>query len=286
MPATILTLQSQVAYGHVGNSAAAFALQRVGCAVVAIPTVLLSNHPGYGHARGAPVEPALIAEMVAGLDALGAAARCEGVLTGYLPSPECGAAALDAARRARAQGAIWLCDPVFGDEGRVYAAQGVMEFLRDAALPAADVATPNLFELETLTGAAIGDLASARAAMAALRARGPRVVVSTSFDRDTPAGALDALALDEAGLWRWRAPRLARRFEGAGDLFAALFLAALLETRAAAPALARAGAAVAAVLEATQAAWSRELALIAAQDAMAAAFRDARAASAQRLAQL
>jgi pyridoxine kinase len=236
---TILTLQSQVAYGHVGNSAAAFALQRVGCEAVAVPTVLLSNHPGYGQSRGAPVAPSLIADMIEGLDAVGALARCEGVLTGYLPSAETGAAVLDAALRAQATGAIWLCDPVFGDEGRVYARAGVMEFLRDAAIPRADIATPNLFELETLTGLRVGDLHSARAAMAALRGRGPRAVLCTSFERETPAGALDVLALDDGGLWRARTARLDRRFDGAGDLFAALFLAAWLDTRATAPALGR-----------------------------------------------
>ena len=269
----ILTLQSQVVYGHVGNSAAVFALQRVGCEAWAAPTVLLSNHPGYGQALGAPVEPSLIEAFVAGLDGVGALKRCDGVLTGYLPSAQTGEAALHAARRAQAAGALWLCDPVFGDDGRVYARPGVVAFLRERAAPEADILTPNLFELETLTGVAVGDLAAARAAMQALRAQGPSVVVCTSFDRDTPRDCLDVLALDGEGLWRVRTPRLARRFEGAGDLFAALFLAAFLESRVAPAALARAAAGVAAVLAATLAADQRELALIAAQDEMAAAFR-------------
>lgn len=268
----ILSIQSQVAFGHVGNSAAIFALQRVGCEAWAVPTVLLSNHPGYGQARGGPVAPDLMSGLVEGLDALGALKRCDGVLTGYMPSAQASAAALDAAQRARAQGALWLCDPVFGDEGRVYAAAGVFEHLRDHAVPAADVVTPNLFELERLSGTTIADLASARAAMADLRARGPRIVVCTSFDRDAPAEAIDMLALDQDVLWRLRARRLDRRFEGAGDLFAALFLAALLDSGETGRALARAGAGVAAVLTSTQASGAREPALIAAQDAMAAAF--------------
>ena len=269
----ILTLQSQVVYGHVGNSAAVFALQRVGREAWAAPTVLLSNHPGYGATSGAPVAPALVGEMIDGLDALGALDRCDGVLTGYLPSAETGAAVLDAALRAQAKGAVWLCDPVFGDDGRIYARPGVKEFLRDAAIPRADLVTPNLFELETLTGVFVGDLASARDAMAALRGRGPRAVVCTSFDRETPEGALDVLALDGEGFWRARTARFERRFEGAGDLFAALFLAAFLETRRCAAALGRACAGVAATLDATQRAGARELALIGAQEAMAAGWR-------------
>lgn len=278
----ILTLQSQVVFGHVGNSAAAFALQRIGCEAWAIPTVQLSNHPGYGQARGAPVEPSLIEAFLDGLDAVGALARCQGVLTGYLPSARTGEAALDAARRAKASGAVWLCDPVFGDEGRVYARPGVVEFLRERAAPEADILTPNLFELETLTGEAAADLAGARAAMETLRAQGARVVVCTSFDRETPDDSIDALALDEDGFWRARAARFERRFEGAGDLFAALFLAAYLETRSTAAALARANAGVAATLAATFASGERELALVAAQDAMTTAFRGG--AVAERLA--
>lgn len=284
----ILTLQSQVAYGHVGNSAAAFALQRVGCEAWAAPTVLLSNHPGYGQARGGPVDASLIEAMVEGLEAVGALERCEGVLTGYLPSPEVGEATLAAALRTRAvsaakgRAAVWLCDPVFGDEGRVYARAGVLDFLRERALPEADVVTPNLFELETLTGTTIASLAQARRAMAALRAQGPAIVVCTSFDRETPAGSLDALALDASGLTRARMPRFERRFEGSGDLFSALFLAALLESGDSGAALGRACAGVAATLEATMATGARELRLVAAQDAMAAAF--ARGGAVERIA--
>lgn len=279
----ILSLQSQVAYGHVGNSAAVFALQRVGCEVWAIPTVHLSNHPGYGAARGGSADPSRIVAIIEGLKEVGALAGCDAALTGYLPSRAIGEAALDAVWTAKtaAPDALWLCDPVIGDDGRVYARDGAPEFLRDRAAPAADIVTPNLFELEWLTGTSVSDLASARRALAALAARGPRVALCTSFDRETPADALDVLALAPDGAWRVRTPRLDRRFEGAGDLFAALFLAAYLDGRATGRALARASAATHAVLSATQAAQSREMALIGAQDAMAAAF--AAPASAERL---
>ncbi len=264
----ILTIQSQVAYGHVGNSAAVFALQRIGCEAWPIPTVLLSNHPGYGASRGAPVDPSLIRANIEGVGAVGALARCDGVLTGYLGAAEVGEAVLDAALGVKALNprALWCCDPVMGDNGRVYARPGVVEFLRDRAAPEADILTPNLFELELLTGAPASSLEAAAGAMRALALRGARAVVVTSFDRETPADALDTLALDATGLWRVRVSRAGRSFEGAGDLFSALFLAAYLERRAAGEALAFAAARVAGVLTRTQAEGSRELALIAAQD--------------------
>ncbi len=267
----ILSIQSQVAYGHVGNSVAAFALQRLGHEVWAVPTALLSNHPGYGQSRGAPVAASLVEACVEGIAAIGALARCDGVLTGYLTTPEIAEAALGAAQQAKGAhpAAIWCCDPVFGDHGRIYARPGLMEFFRDRAVPEADIVTPNLFELETLTGAPIADLASARRAMATLAARGPSIVVLTSFDRQTPEDSLDILALAGARLLGVRVPRAPRAFEGAGDLFAALFLAAFLETREAGAALESACAAVAGVLAATERAGSRELALVAAQQELA-----------------
>lgn len=272
---SIFSLQSQVAYGHVGNCAATFALQRVGCDVWAAPTTLLSNHPGYGAARGGAIEPGRIADITAGLADIGALQRCDGVLTGYTPSRPVGEAVVATALRAKeaAPGAVWLCDPVIGDDGRVYAGAGVPDFFRDVAVPASDVVTPNVFELEWLIGGAVRDLGSARRALEALRARGPSVALCTSFDRETPNDALDVLALAPDGFWRVRTPRLTRRFEGAGDLFAALFLAAFLEDRSTSAALARANAATHAVLTATANAGERELSLIAGQEAMAAAFR-------------
>ena len=277
----ILSIQSQVAYGHVGNSVAAFALQRLGHEVWAVPTALLSNHPGYGQSRGAPVAASLVEACVEGVAAIGALARCDGVLTGYLTTPEVAEAALGAAQRVKGAhpAAIWCCDPVFGDNGRIYARPGLMEFFRDRAVPEADIVTPNLFELETLTGATVADLAGARRAMAALAARGPRIVVLTSFDRQTPVDALDVLALADGRLIGVRAPRVPRAFEGAGDLFAALFLAAFLETREAGAALETACSRVAGVLAQTERAGSRELALVAAQQELAQPSRRFRATS-------
>jgi pyridoxine kinase len=266
----ILSIQSHVVYGHVGNSAAVFPLQRLGREVWPLMTVQFSSHTGYAGWRGRAFDAAMIDECVAGLETIGALPRCAGLLTGYLGTAEIGGAALRALERVCAANseAAYACDPVIGDVGRgPYVAAGVGEFFRDSALPVATIATPNAFELEWLTGEPARDLQTARRAIATLRERGPRVVVAKSLQLDdTPADALDMLAGDEAGLWRLRTPKLPIAVNGAGDLFAALFFHHWLEARATREALSRAASAVHAIVNATMAAGSRELSLIAAQD--------------------
>ena len=266
----ILSVQSHVVYGHVGNSAAVFPLQRLGREVWPLMTVQFSSHTGYAGWRGRAFDAAMIDECVAGLAGIGVLSRCAGLLTGYLGAAEIGEASLRALGRLRAAnaGAAYACDPVIGDVGRgPYVAAGVGEFFRDRALGEATIVTPNAFELEWLTGEPVRDLQAARRAIAALRAHGPLVVVAKSLDLDdTPADALDMLAGDEAGFWRLRTPKLPIAVNGAGDLFAALFFHHWLETRATPDALSRAASSVHAIVGATMAAGSRELALIAAQD--------------------
>jgi pyridoxine kinase len=265
----ILSIQSHVVYGHVGNSAAVFPLQRLGREVWPLMTVQFSSHAGYAGWRGRAFDAALIDECVAGLQAIGALHRCAGLLTGYLGKAEIGEAALRALERVRAANgeAAYACDPVIGDAGGPYVAAGVGEFLRDRAVPLATIVTPNAFELEWLTGERIVDLRAARQAIAALRARGPSVVVVKSLKLDdTPADALDMLAGDETGFWRLRTPKLPIAVNGAGDLFAALFFHHWLEARGTRQALSRAASSVHGIVAATHAAKSRELALVAAQD--------------------
>jgi pyridoxine kinase len=270
MLAPILSIQSHVVYGHVGNSAAVFPLQRLGREVWPLMTVQYSSHVGYSGWRGRAFDAAMIDDCLSGLEAIGVLPRCAGLLTGYLGKAEIGEAALRALDRLRAgnDAAAYACDPVIGDVGPgVYVAPGVGEFFRDRALPLATIATPNAFELEWLTGEQVNNLQAARRAIAALRARGPRVVVATSLQLDdTPAGSLDILAGDEAGFWRVRTPNLPISVNGSGDLFAALFFHHWLETHDASAALSHAAAAVYAVVKATLAAGVRELSLIAAQD--------------------
>jgi pyridoxine kinase len=212
----------------------------------------------------------MIDDCMSGLEAIGVLPRCAGLLTGYLGKAEIGEAALRALDRIRdANGeAAYACDPVIGDVGPgVYVATGVGEFFRDRALPLATIATPNAFELEWLTGERANNLQSARRAIAALRARGPRVVVATSLQLDdTPAGALDILAGDDAGFWRVRTPNLPISVNGSGDLFAALFFHHWLETHDTRDALSRATSSVHAIVKATLDSGLRELSLIAAHE--------------------
>jgi pyridoxine kinase len=266
----ILSIQSHVVYGHVGNSVAVFALQRLGREVWPLMTVQFSSHTGYIGWRGRAFDAGMIDECVAGLRSIDVLSRCAGVVTGYLGKAEIGEAALRALVSVRATNpaAAYACDPVIGDISRgLYVTTGVGEFLRDRALPSAIIATPNAFELEWLTGVRARTLSQAGAAIAALRSRGPRVIVAKSLAlEDTPFGALDMLAGDEAGLWRLRTPKLPISVNGAGDLFAALFFHHWLNARTTPEALSRAASSVHGVVIATLAAGSRELALIAAQD--------------------
>ncbi len=269
MLAPILSIQSHVVYGHVGNSAAVFPLQRLGREVWPLMSVQFSSHTGYAGWRGRAFDAAMIEDCMAGLEAIGALPRCAGLLTGYLGKPEIGEAALDALTRIRAANpdAAYACDPVIGDVGRgSYVAAGVAEFLRDRALPLVTIATPNAFELEWLTGEPASSLAQAASAIAGLRARGPRVVVAKSLALDdTPADALDIVAGDDHGLWRLRTPRLPIAVNGAGDLFAALFFHHWLDGRRTPEALSRTASAVFAIVAATLAAGTRELRIVADQ---------------------
>ena len=233
-------------------------------------TVQFSSHAGYPGWQGRAFDAGMIDEVAAGLDAIGALARCDGLLTGYLGRVEIGEAALRvvAAVRAANSKSVYACDPVIGDTGKgVYVADGVPEFFRDRALPAAAIASPNAFELAWLTGLPLGSLDEARTATRALRRLGPEVVLTTSLALDdTPADSLDMLVADGKGAWRLRTPRLPVSVNGAGDLLSALFLFHWLTHREAPQALASAAASVFGVVAATAAAGQRELMIVAAQE--------------------
>jgi pyridoxine kinase len=231
--------------------------------------VQFSNHTGYGAWRGQVFGAELIGECVAGIEERGVLGRCDAVLSGYLGSAEIGAAVRDAALKVKAANpqALWCCDPVIGDTGRgVFVRPGIPEFLRDQALPAADIATPNQFELEWLTGQAITSLNTAKAAITALQAKGPRIVLLTSLRTDaTGADEIEMLAAEGGGFWRLRTPMLPLSVNGAGDAIAALFLFHRLKSGAAAPALEAAASSIFGLLSQTLAAGARELQVVAAQ---------------------
>jgi pyridoxine kinase len=266
----LLSINSHVAYGHVGNAAAVFALQRLGCEVWPVHTVLFSNHTGHGSFRGESLDAGKIREIVRGIAERGVLQSCDGVLSGYLGEVESGAAVLEAVAKVKAANpaARYCCDPVIGDAGRgVFVRAAIPEFLRNHAVPAADILTPNQFELEHLCGRATPTLAAALAAMDAVHARGPRVVFITSIrTEETPKNSVDLLACDPTGRFRLRTPKLPTVVHGAGDLIASLFLLHLLRTGSAAEALSRAASAVFGVLQRTADAGANEMLLIDAQE--------------------
>ncbi|MEA2755010.1 MAG: pyridoxine kinase [Aliidongia sp.] len=271
---SILTIQSAVAYGHVGNSAAMFALQRLGFEAWAVNTVQFSNHPGYGAWRGRVAPAEEVAAVIQGIAERGVLPGCRAVLSGYLGDPALGEVVLDAVERVKAANpaALWCCDPVIGDTATgIYVRPGIAEFFRDRALEAADLVTPNVFEAEFLTGRRIESLSSALAACAALRARGPRLVLLTSLRRNDPDGErIGLLASSAAGSWLVETPLLPLHPNGAGDAVAALFLGNWLHHGDIARALEMAASAIHAVLKQTLASGEREIQLITAQEALVA----------------
>lgn len=273
----ILSIQSSVAYGHVGNSAAVFPLQRLGHEVWPVLTVHFSNHTGYGAWRGPLLDPADVREVIAGIEDRGVLGTADAVLSGYQGDPAVGAVILDAVAKVKAANpdAVYCCDPVMGDVGRgMFVRPGIPEFMRDEVVPQADLITPNHFELDFLAGTETTNEAEVLAAVDAVRDRGPRQVLVTSVRYDDPGWEgdeqlLEMIAVSDEGAWSVTTPLLPIAPNGGGDITAALYLAHVLDTGSPAVALERTAASVFAVLEATLAAGTRELQIVAAQDAIA-----------------
>jgi pyridoxine kinase len=271
---TVLSIQSWVACGVVGNGAALFPLQRLGIETWSLNTVAFSNHTGYGKWRGGAVPAHEIASLFEGIAELGVLGRCDAVLSGYLGGPQTGPVLLDIVARVKHANprALFCCDPVMGDFGPGwYVRAGIPDFYRDRALPLADIAIPNRFELEWLTGSPIGTISDAAGAAERLRRRGPGIVLVTSLEPAADRIAVVAAGAD--GTWAVETPRLPIEATGCGDAVAALFLGWLLKGKAMPEALAVTIAAIWGVVEATVRAGDGELALIAAQDELAAPSR-------------
>ena len=264
---TVLSVQSWVACGNVGNTAALFPLQRLGCETWSLNTVAFSNHTGHERWRGDTVPAKEIATLFEGIAELGVLPRCDAVLSGYLGEAETGPVLLDIVARVKEANprALFCCDPVMGDIGLgYYVRSGIPEFYRDRALALANVVTPNCFELEWLCGRQVRSLPQAAAATTALRQRGPDIVLATSLEIDTNRVAVVAAGPD--GVWAVETPRLPIDATGCGDAVAALFLGWLLKGKPVPDALATTIAAIYGVIEATMRSPGGELALVAAQD--------------------
>ena len=226
--AKVLAISSHVARGHVGLAATVPALQRFGHEVWALPTVLLASRPGLGRLARHDLPPADLAAMLAALEADGCWKALDAVLTGYFPSPESVAVAAGAVRSIKdaAPAIPILVDPIAGDAGRLYVTEATAAAVRDELLPLATVATPNLFELTWMTGLACAGLSDAVHAARQLGAQA--VAVTSAVDTPDKVSTLLVTARDAVA---YPSPRYDGIPNGAGDLFAGLLLAHLLNGR-------------------------------------------------------
>ncbi len=263
---SVISIQSQVAYGHVGNNAAVFPMQMHGIDVIAVPTTLLSNRPGYPTIRGRVLEAQLVADLLLGVEERGALDTCEAILSGYLGSPEIAAVVAGFVARARARNPalIYCCDPVLGDRDRgLFVKAEIPPLMRDLLCPLADIITPNHFEFEWLCGAKATTVEEVIDAAQALMVRGPSTIVVTSAElADTPDDEIETLAVEQSQAWRVRTPKLPISPSGTGDLFASLFVSARVGGSDTPDALGHAASAIFAVLERTAARGTEEMRIV------------------------
>ena len=275
----VLTIQSQVVFGHVGNSATTFPLQSLGHEVWAVPTAILSNHAGYADFGGQVTPQETLADLLRGLERRGAFSDCDLIVSGYLGSAALAAVVTDTVDRVRAANPdmMYCCDPVMGDDGPgLYVDPALPAHFIAAALPAADIATPNLFELEVLCGleagvlkaASVGDILVAGRKLLAHMRSGASVMVTSADHRDLDPTRMAVLSFNDSEAWCVETPRLDFPSEphGAGDLMSSVFAAAVTGHRGLARALEDSVATVFAILTETRRRGDDELALVAARD--------------------
>jgi len=262
----VISIQSQVAWGHVGNSAAVFPMQMHGIDVIAVPTTLLSNRPGYPTIRGRVLDAQLITDLLLGIEERGAVDTAQMILSGYLGSADNAAAVADFVARAKARNPAlsYCCDPVLGDRDRgLFVHADIPPLVRDRLCPLADIITPNHFEFEWLTGTKATTIDQVIEAARAVMARGPSTVVVTSAElADTPDGEIETLAVEGTEAWRVRTPKLPISPNGTGDLFAALLVSARVHGNDTPEALSHAASAIYAVLERTAASGTEEMRIV------------------------
>ncbi|WP_342318210.1 pyridoxal kinase PdxY [Corynebacterium mayonis] len=267
----ILSIQSSVTYGHVGNSAAVFPLQRIGHEVWPIHTVNFSNHTGYGDWKGPLIAASDVAGIVEALAARDALKRVDAVLSGYLGGDDIADVVVETVARVKALNpqALYACDPVMGNKNSgCFVSENIPPLLRDKVVPVADIISPNQFELGYLTGVEACDLDSTRRAVEAAHEIGPRTVLVTSVERPDVDNTkfLEMLVSDESGSWIVRTPRLPFKRNGSGDVTSALFTGHYIRSKDAAEALAKTASSVFGLLEMTYEAGSEELTIVQAQE--------------------
>jgi pyridoxine kinase len=269
----VLSIQSAVAYGHVGNSAAVFPLQRIGVEVLPVYTVNFSNHTGYGAWRGPLISPDDVAAVITGIEERGVFPEIDVVLSGYQGGEGIADVIIDTVARVKKANpdAVYACDPVMGNaKSGCFVAPAIPELLRERVVPVADILTPNQFELGFLTGTEPGSIDSTLDSADALRDRGPRTILVTSVERpDRDADTIEMMVVDDAGAWIVQTPLIPMKANGSGDVTAALFTAHYRRSGDPAEALARTASSVFDLLSNTYDSGSRELRLIESQEAYA-----------------
>ena len=276
----ILSIQSAVAYGHVGNSAAVFPLQRIGHEVWPVYTVNFSNHTGYGAWEGPMIPAEQVRKIIQGIEDRGALARVDTVLSGYQGGDDIADVIVDTVARVKElnPNALYACDPVMGNaKSGCFVSDNIPPLLRDKVVPVADIITPNQFELGYLTGKEATDLDSTLDAVEAAREMGPDTVLVTSVTRpDQPEDTIEMLVVDSHGRWLVQTPRLAFKRNGSGDVACALFTGHYIEaiggadaSTAAKDALAKTASSVFDLIENTHNAGAPELLLVESQEAYA-----------------
>lgn len=280
-PNSILSIQSHVAFGYVGNRAAVFPLQRLGYDVSAVNTVQFSNHTGYKEFTGDIFSPTHIQELIAGLQKRQPLSNFSAILSGYMGSKDLGEVIINTVKQAKAENPelLYCCDPVLGDVGRgIFVHTDVAHFIRDHAIAHADIITPNQFELGFLANDSFDDdeklpdivgLNDILEQCECLRQKGPKVILVTSLTQhDASPDTIEMLVYTQEGAWISHMRRLNMGLppNGAGDAVTAIFMAKYLETRDPRVALQHVSGSIHAIFTATKAAGTRELQLIAAQD--------------------
>lgn len=264
---SILSIQSNVTTGHVGNAAACFPLQRMGFEVWAVDTVVLSNHPALRPPTGRRRTPEEISTLINGIAARGLLSDCAAVVSGYLGDVENGGAVIDAVRVVKKinNRALFLCDPVMGDDGKLYVGGDILEFYKDKAVDLADILTPNAFEAGLLVDREIRSRQDAIDAIRQLRRRSPEIVIITGMKCEKDQTCDNFIALQD-GIWRITTPKVAVASHGAGDLLSALFIGKYLSTGNALASIADAVSGVQAALEIAAAEECEDMPVISAQD--------------------
>ena len=227
---TVLSIQSSVIFGYVGNNIARPVLQALGYDVWCVDTVNFSNHPGYGSFTGSVKEAHKIQEEINGLANLDILGECDAILSGYLGEVETAKTVSRTIELIKEQNetAIYLLDPVIGDDGQIYVKNGLIEAFKNELLPKADVILPNQSELGWLSGLKINDVSSLKTASKYLIKCGAKTVVVTGIPE---IETLTNYVVTSDAFWAISTPKLNRKFSGTGDLFSSLFTGAFLQTK-------------------------------------------------------